>query len=225
MPPAANYVDTGLLSATSYSYRVQAIDTAGNTSAFSNTATATTQAGQGPTAPSNLSAAAASGSQIDLSWAASTSNVGLANYIVQRCQGTGCTNFAQIAKPAGTTYNDTGLLANTSYSYRVQAIDTAGNTSPVSSIASATTGYVLPLKASSNNRYLVDQNGTHSEPGRVLGPGDGPMVRWRLQRDLGIAISEFWAIMNLLRQATTTTEIRIGCWCCTYKTISPTAVV
>ena len=136
----------------------------------------TTQPGQQPTTPSNLSAAVASGSQIDLSWTASTSNIGLANYILQRCQGAGCTNFAQIATPAGTTHNDTGLLANTSYRYQVQAIDTAGNTSPFSNIASATTasattGYVLPLKSSSNNRYLVDQNGT---PFLIM--GDSPQA-------------------------------------------------
>ena len=137
----------------------------------------TTQAGQQPTTPSNLTAAAASGSQIDLSWTASTSNVGLANYILQRCQGAGCTNFAQIATPAGTTYNDTGLLANTSYRYQVQAIDMSGNTSPFSNIASATTasattiGYVLPLKAGSNNRYLVDQNG---KPFLIM--GDSPQA-------------------------------------------------
>ena len=170
-PSAASYTDTGLLSTTSYSYRVQASDTAGDTSGFSNTASATTHAGQQPSAPSNLSAAAASGTQIDLSWTASTSNVGVANYIVQRCQGAGCTNFAQVAKPAGTTYNDTGLQANTSYSYQVQASDTSGNTSPFSNPTGVTTGYVLPVKASSNNRYLVDQNGT---PFLIL--GDSPQA-------------------------------------------------
>ena len=38
-----------------------------------------------------------------------------------------------------TTYNDTSLTAGTSYSYRVQASDTAGNLSPFSNVASATT--------------------------------------------------------------------------------------
>jgi chitodextrinase len=133
------YSDTGLLSNTSYSYRVQAIDTTGTSSTFSNTATATTQTPQPPTAPSNLTVTAASASQINLSWTASTSNVGLANYIVQRCPGAGCTNFAQVATPVGTSYSDTGLLSNTSYSYRVQAIDTAGNLSPFSTLASVTT--------------------------------------------------------------------------------------
>src|SRR5882724_8697034 len=65
--------------------------------------------GAPPTAPGNLTATAVSTSQIDLSWTASTSTIGIANYVVQRCQGAGCTSFAQIATPVGTSYNDTGL--------------------------------------------------------------------------------------------------------------------
>ena len=53
-----------------------------------------------------------SGSQINLSWTASTDNVGVTGYLIERCQGAGCTSFAQIGTPAGTTYNDTGLTAN-----------------------------------------------------------------------------------------------------------------
>ena len=44
---------------------------------------------------------AASSSQINLSWTASTDNVGVTGYLVERCQGAGCTNFAQIATPTG----------------------------------------------------------------------------------------------------------------------------
>ena len=63
----------------------------------------------------------------------------MTGYLVERCQGAGCTNFAQIGTTTGTTYNDTGLTASTSYSYRVRATDAAGNLSPYSNVASATT--------------------------------------------------------------------------------------
>jgi Concanavalin A-like lectin/glucanases superfamily/Chitobiase/beta-hexosaminidase C-terminal domain/IPT/TIG domain/Fibronectin type III domain len=94
-----------------------------------------------PTAPSNLTATPISASQINLAWTASTDNVGVTGYYVQRCAGAGCTNFAQVASVSGTatTYNDTGLAASTSYSYRVDATDAAGNLSAFSNTATATT--------------------------------------------------------------------------------------
>ena len=73
--------------------------------------------------------------QINLAWTAATDNVGVTGYRVERCQGAGCSNFAQIATPSGTTFNDTGLTAATSYSYRVRATDAAGNLSGYSSVA------------------------------------------------------------------------------------------
>ena len=92
-----------------------------------------------PTAPSNLTATAASASQINLAWTASTDNVGVTGYLVERCSGAGCTNFAQIGTPTSTSFSDTGLTANTSYSYRVRATDAAGNLSAYSNTATATT--------------------------------------------------------------------------------------
>src|SRR5262249_3449199 len=113
--------NTGLTQGTSYSYRVRATDAAGNMRSESNMATTTTQADtQPPTAPSNLTATGVSGTQINLSWTASTDNVGVTGYLVERCQGSGCSNFVQIATPTGTTFSDTGLLSGTSYSYRVR---------------------------------------------------------------------------------------------------------
>ena len=92
-----------------------------------------------PTAPGGLTAVAASSSQMNLAWTASTDNVGVTGYRVERCQGAGCSNFTEIATPTGTTYPDTGLTAGTSYSYRVRATDPVGNLSPYSNTASATT--------------------------------------------------------------------------------------
>ena len=92
-----------------------------------------------PTQPGTLTANAASASEVDLSWGASTDNIGVTGYQVERCQGTGCTNFTQIATATGTSYKDTSVSVSTSYSYRVRATDAAANLSPYSNTASATT--------------------------------------------------------------------------------------
>jgi chitodextrinase len=140
-PTATGFGDTGLTAGTSYSYRVRANDAAGNLGGYTNVASATTTAPDTtpPGAPPALSATAASATQINLSWTAATDNVGVTGYRVERCQGDGCTAFAQIFTLSGTTFNNTGLTASTSYSYQVRAIDAAGNLGPYSSVASATT--------------------------------------------------------------------------------------
>ena len=66
-----------------------------------------------PSDVTGLTATAVSPTQINLSWAAATDNVGVTGYRVERCQGAGCSSFAQIATPAGTTFGDTGLIAAT----------------------------------------------------------------------------------------------------------------
>ncbi|TME31075.1 MAG: DUF1929 domain-containing protein [Chloroflexi bacterium] len=133
--------DTGLSAGTTYSYRVKATDAAGNWSPYSGIASATTPTPdtQPPTPPTGLTATAASPSQINLTWTASTDNVGVTGYLLERCSGSTCTNFIQIATPTATSYSDTGLAASTTYRYQVRATDAANNRSAYSSIASATT--------------------------------------------------------------------------------------
>ena len=141
-PTATSYSDTGLAPSSTYRYQVRAVDASGNLSGYSAVASASTPAQSDttpPSAPTGLSATAISSSRIDLGWTASTDNVGVAGYRVERCQGTGCTNFAQVAPPTATTYSDTGLSPSTTYRYQVRAVDAAGNLSPYSVIATATT--------------------------------------------------------------------------------------
>ena len=137
------YKDTTTVASTTYSYRVRATDAAGNLSTYSNTASATTPTPDTtpPTQPGTLSTNVVSASEVDLSWGASTDNVGVTGYQVERCSGTGCTNFAQIGTTTGTgtTYKDTTTVASTTYSYRVRATDAAGNLSAYSNTATATT--------------------------------------------------------------------------------------
>src|SRR6185369_9968004 len=99
-----------------------------------------------PTAPSGLQATAATNVQINLSWTAANDNVAVTGYLIERCQGSGCSSFAQVAAPpgTGTTYVDSGLTPSTSYSYRVRANDGSGNLGPYSGSASATTLATAP---------------------------------------------------------------------------------
>jgi serine protease len=85
-----------------------------------------------PTVPTNLTATAASPSQIDLAWTASTDNVGVAGYRIFR-------EGVHVATTTTTSHSDTGLPPSTTYSYYVVAFDAAGNTSAQSNSAGATT--------------------------------------------------------------------------------------
>src|SRR5205814_6891670 len=69
-------------------------------------------------------------SSINMTWAAASDDVGVDHYTVYR--GT-----TQVGSVKGTTFTDTGLSPNTSYTYTVTASDAAGNESAPSSPLSA----------------------------------------------------------------------------------------
>jgi len=139
-PTTTTYSDLGLTGSTSYSYRVRAKDTLNVTGPYSAVASATTAA---PTftAPANLAAAASGPVQVNLSWTAATETGGtISSYLVERCSGATCSNFAQIGSSPTTTFSDTSasLTGSTTYNYRVRATD-GTNFSTYSNTASATT--------------------------------------------------------------------------------------
>jgi chitodextrinase len=137
------YASTGLIPGTSYTYRVRAADAAGNLGAYSSFASATTTADtQSPTAPTTLTTSAIGTNQLTLSWTAAHDNIGVTEYRVERCQGVGCSVFAQVGTSTTTSYTNTGLSAATSYSFRVRAVDASGNVGPFSPTATAMTAAV-----------------------------------------------------------------------------------
>lgn len=85
-----------------------------------------------PSIPGGLSATTISSTQINLSWSASTDNVGVTGYDIYR-------NGTLLTSTVTNSYNDTGLSPSTSYSYTVRSKDAALNTSSQSSSVSATT--------------------------------------------------------------------------------------
>jgi subtilisin family serine protease len=90
-----------------------------------------------PAAPTNLTASAASSSQINLTWTDNaTTETGF--YVERALSATGpWTRIATLGANA-VSYSSTGLSATTTYHYQVQAYN-GGGTSSYSSIASATT--------------------------------------------------------------------------------------
>jgi len=87
-----------------------------------------------PTAPTNVASPSKTASTVTLTWTASTDNVGVTAYEVYR----GST-LAGTTNGTTTTFTDTGLTANTAYSYTVVAKDAAGNSSAASAALSVTT--------------------------------------------------------------------------------------
>ncbi|MGO4695641.1 glycosyl hydrolase family 8 [Paenibacillus sp. 2TAB26] len=85
-----------------------------------------------PTDPSNLKAEAGSSTQINLTWSASTDNLGVAGYKVFR-------NGIELATTTSTSYSDTGLSSETAYQYYVIAFDHANNFSKASNARNITT--------------------------------------------------------------------------------------
>jgi hypothetical protein len=89
-----------------------------------------------PTAPSSLSAKAASGSQVDLTW--SDNSFGEDGFRIERKIGAAGI-YVQITVTAAnaTTYSDTGLQESTTYFYRISSFN-GGNDSDFSAETSAT---------------------------------------------------------------------------------------
>ena len=128
------YAATGLSADTSYYFRVRAYNSGGD-SGYSNTASARTLAAP-PAAPSGLAAAAASSSQINLSWSDNSSDE--TGFKVER--STNGTTWTQVGTVGANvkTYPATDLTASTQYWFRVRAYNAAGD-SGYSNTASAAT--------------------------------------------------------------------------------------
>jgi chitodextrinase len=179
------YTDTTVAGGTAYTYEVAAYDAANNKSAAGSASVTTPQAAdtQPPTMPTNLSAVSASQSQINLTWKASTDNNGVANYDVYRSSTGG--QIGKIATVTSTSYGDTGLTANTSYTYYVVAKDGANNASQQSTTASATTQAVpTPPSDGGGNTGGNGGNNNGGSDGQI--PGD---IRGKVTGRNGRAVS------------------------------------
>jgi chitodextrinase len=103
-----------------------------------------------PTAPTSLAASGTTSSSTNLSWTASTDNVGVTGYDVYQ-------GATLIGSTATTSYAVTGLTAATTYSFSVRAKDAAGNVSTASNTVSVTTSSVSLTYCTSQGNNTADE--------------------------------------------------------------------
>jgi hypothetical protein len=144
--PNRAFTNYGLVLNQTYGYQVKARDARGNETGWS--VIGYVVVGKEvilptpPLPPSNLTAVALSQTQIRLTWTDNSNNE--SGFKIERF--TGAQPFVEIATVGAnvTTYTNSGLTANTTYTYRVRAYNGAGN-SDYTNTASATTLPPIPV--------------------------------------------------------------------------------
>jgi chitodextrinase len=147
----------------------------GVASAGSNPCVSDTSA---PTVPTLLTATAASGNSVTLSWSAATDNVGVTGYYIYR-------NGVQLASVASaTSYTDQTALPSTSYSYTVKAFDGAANVSGASNAASVTT----PAQTACVVRFTIANAATVTGQNLYVTGNQTALGSWAPASGLALAI-------------------------------------
>jgi hypothetical protein len=152
-----------------YCYRVAARDTSQNLNYTEFSLEGCVTLGGGgpgvPASPTGLTATAVSSTQINLSWNDNSNDE--SNFEIERKTGAGTFTLIDTTNPNVNSYPDTGLDAETAYTYRVRAINAAGDSS-WSNEASATT---LPAGQTEDDEPpLPDPSTWATLPAEALNP-------------------------------------------------------
>lgn len=139
--PMAEFTDTSVLAGQTYQYRVRAQNSSGY-SDYSAVVSATVPPSQ-PTAPSNVRAVAVSPTQVLVTWDSSNTN-GTLLQIERKDRAAGSFNVLSIVPSNATSFQDSSVVANTLYWYRMRMQGTAPPTG-YSNEAAVTTPAAPPI--------------------------------------------------------------------------------
>jgi hypothetical protein len=153
-----------------------------------------------PAAPSNLTATAASSSQINLAWTDNSNNEDGFKIERQNSDGT-WTQVATVGTNV-TTWSDTGLAAGTTYTYRVRAYNAGGGNSAYSNLASATTNSLATVPAAPSGLAAASKtkplrvnltwvDNSNNETGFKIERSINGGVTWSLLATVGAGVTSY----------------------------------
>lgn len=150
---AASHTDQSVAPNTTYSYQVRSVNTGGRSEPSNQVEVQTPP--PPPTAPSALTVAVVSSSELTLSWEDNSNNE--TGFEIERREGGGAFVRVETRAAQSTSYADTGLASNTEYSYRVRSVNDGGSSAYTSTVSR----YTLPsspggLSASAEGQNRID---------------------------------------------------------------------
>jgi hypothetical protein len=141
---ATRYSDTNVAPNTTYTYRLQFLEAEGFDSDFAFTAAPVQSLPAPPQPPTLLSATAVSAEAITLGWTIAESEVVTSYRLERSLSQSGPFTAIQEVGPDGTSLIDAELSPGTGYSYRLVALNAAGESSPSNILSETTYQQTLP---------------------------------------------------------------------------------
>jgi hypothetical protein len=219
------YTDAGLQENATYSYRIRAYNSGGYSS-YSNTVTVSTSlvVVPPPNAPSALKSTAVTESSITLAWTDNSADE--SGFIITRRLSTQLDSIVILNVNANTNiFKDSSLTANTSYYYRIQAINaygksTSSNKSVASTLSVAETkrfkdGLIAYYNFGYNPDYLIYDLSGYGTP-LTLKVQTPSAVQWnnnnRLEVLTGTSIVSTAKANKIVSAVAKTGQITMECW-------------
>ena len=212
----ATFTNTGLTPSTTYRYQVVSRDANGNVSQPSNTITVTTTGTVTCTLPpiavGNLTATSQGASSVALAWQGPVAPM-CVSYEILRAQGATGGTFAVVATVTGTSFLDSGLVADGTYRYQVRGLTNSGGSLGTTNIVTVSLG--------------VTPTTTTTPPGgctvayRVVNSWSGAFQGEITVRNTGTATITSWTVTLVFPSGVTITQM----WGGTYSPASGTVTV